>query len=154
MTNTGNTELTIEKTGSGGRVVVNGKLVQDGESRQLHHNDKIFLGRAYALKLTMPCHAAGEEEEHLSLEGLEDEWSALEDSPSWSGLQMYLAQVLRQMPAEQAKKLFDDVKEGCKLCDEANEISGECRPDDCLHFEVDLTSSVPSSVVIRVLYSA
>ena len=34
---------------------------------------------------------------------------------------------------------------------QGNEITSECRASEGLHFEVDLTSSVPSSIVIRVL---
>jgi len=152
VTNTGNTEVIIEKMAVAGRVCVNGKLIKPGEPRTLHHGDKLYLGRAFALKLTMPLDSQGAHaDEGLTLEGLEDEMSALDDSQSWAGLQMYLDQVLSQMPQEQARKLFDDVKLGCKICDEANEVTSECRPNECLHFEVDLTSSVPSSVVIRVL---
>merc|ERR1719487_1602005 len=56
--NMANTNLTISKMGGKGRVVVNGKLVHEGTSMPLNHNDKIFLGRAYALKLTMPAAAS------------------------------------------------------------------------------------------------
>lgn len=148
--NKDNANLVVEKNGKTGRVVLNGKLLQEGQRQTLHHNDKIFLGRAYALKLTVPLDAKGDHDQCLSLEGLEDEWSALEDSPSWCALQMYLEQILRQMAPESAKKLFNEVREGCKMCDEANEITDECRSPDGLRFEVDLTTSIPTSVVVRV----
>lgn len=151
--NVDNNQLTLRKLGSQGRVNVNGRLVSDDGSETLNHNDKLYLGRAYALKLTVPLLAAihGDDEVGLSLEGLEDEWSALDDSPSWGNIQMHLDEALRQMPRQQATGLFDDVRNGCKLCDEANEISEECRPQDGFCFEVDLMSS--ASVVVRVLFA-
>merc|ERR1719502_1268487 len=110
----------------------------------MRHGDKMFLGRVCALKLMMPSDPAHAESRHLglSLEGLEDEWAALEDSQSWGSLQEYLDQVLERMPTDQARRLFEEMKQGCKLCDEANDITAECRAQECLHFEVDLTSSV------------
>lgn len=151
--NRGNTELKIEKLSSTGRVCVNGRLVHKGEAVRLQHGDKVYIGRAYALKLVVPQKAPsdGGEELGLSLAGLDDEWSAIEDSKSWGGLQEYLSQILATMPAQQAQHLFSEIRKACKLCDEANEITAECRATERLTFEVDLTSSVPFSVVIRVL---
>mmetsp|Transcript_24411 Transcript_24411/g.43349 ORF Transcript_24411/g.43349 Transcript_24411/m.43349 type:complete len:1306 (-) Transcript_24411:15-3932(-) len=152
--NSENTNVSIELLSNAGRVVVNGRLLQVGHPRQLHNGDHIFLGRAYALKLIMPQDASspGTDPNDLSLEGLEDEYAALDDSPSWRSLAMYLDQVLRQMPANSASELFKEMKKACQFCDEANELTSECRSDEPIHFEVDLTSSVPACVVIRVLY--
>eukprot|EP00746_Dinoflagellata_sp_MGD_P090785 gnl/MRDRNA2_/MRDRNA2_35885_c0_seq1.p1 gnl/MRDRNA2_/MRDRNA2_35885_c0~~gnl/MRDRNA2_/MRDRNA2_35885_c0_seq1.p1 ORF type:complete len:1050 (+),score=220.73 gnl/MRDRNA2_/MRDRNA2_35885_c0_seq1:253-3150(+) len=155
--NKGNTNLTITKIKKKGRVVINGKLLNKGNVMNLNHNDKIFLGRAYALKLTLPAAASAEKEDDLAglgLQGLDDEWAALDHSPSWAAVQMFLDQILGRMPRDQAKKLFEDVKEACKLCDEANDITEECREDERIRFEVDLTNSLPCSVAVRVLQTA
>lgn len=159
IVNKGNVELFIEKLSAAGRVCVNGKILHESEPQELHDGDKVYVGRAYALKVTVPLESVQESsprgasrpEHGLLLQGLEDEWSAIADSHSWAGLQDYLRQVLAQMRPEQAKRLYEEMKQGCKICDEANEITAECRPDENMHFEVDLTSSVPSSVVMRVL---
>lgn len=148
--NEGNLTLHISRSHSEiGRVVVNGKLLKEDERLQLHNSDKLYLGRAYALKLSLPNESSGEHHS-LSLDGLGDECAALEDSPSWKSLQMYLDSVLMQMDEQEGRELFTSVKEGCKLCDEANEISTECRPEEAVRFEVDLTTSIPTSAVVRV----
>jgi len=151
ISNLGNVEVTIEKVSQTGRLCVNGKLLHEGESRQLRNGDRLYLGRAYAFKVVIPLDNTSPDDQGLSLDGLQEEWSAIEDSQSWVSLQEYLTQVLAQIPNDQAHKLADEMKKGCELCDEANEISMECRADEGLHFEVDLTSSVPSSVVVRIL---
>lgn len=87
----------------------------------------------------------------LSLQGLEEEWSGLGDSPTWDSLREYLDQVRKQMHPSQAHRLFEEMRRACQLVSEANELTAECRPEESLQFEVDLTSAVPSSVVIRVL---
>lgn len=148
-----NLEISVTKVYVMGRLCVNGRLVQEGVSKRLQHGDRIYFGRAHAFRLSVPIRIQENDQVHcgLSLAGLEDEWTALEDSPSWLGLQDYLKQVLIQMPTDQSQRLFADMKRACKLCDEANEITSECRAEEGFHFEVDLTSTVPSSIVVRVL---
>lgn len=154
ITNVSNAALSIEKISVAGRVCVNGRLLRESTPLQLRHGDKVYLGRAHAFRLIVPL---GMDAENgalhcgLSLHGLEDEWSAVQDSASWLCLQEYLEQVIVQMPPDQSRQLYDDMKRACKLCDEANEITAECRAEENFHFEVDLTSTVPSSIVMRVL---
>merc|ERR1719446_492750 len=85
------------------------------------------------------------------LEGLEDEVAAVESSRSWCSLNDYLRYVARQMPQDQASALWAEVKKAVHICDEANDITAECRPNEGLQFEVDLTSALRMSVVVRVL---
>jgi len=151
ISNCGNTEVSVEKVSRTGRLCLNGKLVHEGDIRKLRNGDRIYFGRAYAFKIVLPLEHTSSVDHELSLDGLHDEWSAIEDSQIWVSLQEYLHQVVAQIPNDQAHKLFFEMKRGCELCDEANEISSECRADEGLHFEVDLTSSVPSSVVVRIL---
>jgi len=55
-----------------------------GKPMQMRHGDKLFLGRAYALKLFVPLTAADcGKDMGLTLDGCADEIAALEDSPSW-----------------------------------------------------------------------
>lgn len=157
--NTGNTEVTVTKMSENGRLCINGKLLGTGEKRRLANGDKIYIGRSFGFKLLLPAEfdeggmrGQGSHAGHgLSLHGLEDEWTAIEDSSRWSSLQEYLDQVMQQIPEDQAICLEREMKKGWKLCEEANEITQECRSKEGLIFEVDLTSSLPSSVVIRVL---
>jgi len=46
ITNRDNTFLSITKTGPEGRVVINGKPVDEGQPQQLRHGMRIYLGRA------------------------------------------------------------------------------------------------------------
>jgi len=156
ITNNANVDVVIKKLSNDGRVCVNGKLIQPGATKALHNGDKIYIGRAFAFRLSLPreAHGAGHTatDHALSLDGLDDEWAALEDCPSWIGLKRYFDQVVNQMTPEQTHKVLEEVKRGCKLCDEANDITAECRSDDNLEFQVDCTSALPASVVIRVVH--
>merc|ERR1712216_974065 len=57
-----------------------------------------------------------------------------------------------QIPNEQMASLLQEVKLAVKACDEANEITHECRQESGLHFEVDITSGFPRSVIVRALH--
>lgn len=153
--NSDNTKVTISRICEAGRVVVNGKVLKPDEHRVLHHGDKVFLGRSHALKLVMPDDVGDANQvpaEELSLQGLEAEFAALDDSPSWVSLEMYVDQVLRQMSNRSAGTLLKEIKRACQFADEANELTQECRSEEPIHFEVDLTSSMPPCVVIRALF--
>eukprot|EP00933_Yihiella_yeosuensis_P038837 TRINITY_DN32778_c0_g1_i2.p1 TRINITY_DN32778_c0_g1~~TRINITY_DN32778_c0_g1_i2.p1 ORF type:complete len:1236 (+),score=212.72 TRINITY_DN32778_c0_g1_i2:75-3782(+) len=154
--NTGNFDITIKKLGDGGRLCINGKLVGTGQSRKLRHGDKVYLGRVLAFKVVVPGDTSSpmKQGHGLSLEGLEHEWMAIEESETWGSLHQYLDQVLPQIPQEQALMLSSDMKKAWTMCEEAKEITEQCRPNEGLSFEVDLTSSIPSSVVIRVLQAS
>jgi len=158
--NEGNTKTTLQCDSEQGRVVVNGKKVPTGQKRELHNGDHIFLGRAHALKLIMPededFHKTTETElNDLSLHGLEDEYAALDDSDSFQSLDHLLPSVLKQMESSSGKaaadNLLKEMKKACQYCDEANELTSECRPNESLHFEVDITSSWPHCGLIRAL---
>eukprot|EP00746_Dinoflagellata_sp_MGD_P011368 gnl/MRDRNA2_/MRDRNA2_123805_c0_seq1.p1 gnl/MRDRNA2_/MRDRNA2_123805_c0~~gnl/MRDRNA2_/MRDRNA2_123805_c0_seq1.p1 ORF type:complete len:1154 (-),score=244.37 gnl/MRDRNA2_/MRDRNA2_123805_c0_seq1:90-3503(-) len=150
--NENNELIFIERCTEEGRLVLNGRLLKMGVRTQMNHGDKIFLGRAYALKLQLPLDpkATKPKEEHLTLEGLSDEIAALEESPSWVSLQMYLDSIIQQMDRAEGERLFSEVRESCKLCDEANEMTAECRGEEELRFEVDVTTSIPTSAVVCV----
>lgn len=166
--NSGNTKATLERVSAleAGRIVVNGKLVREvGIPEDLHNGYNIFLGRAYALKLIMPADSSPDSSaaggvngvNDLSLEGLEDEYAALDDSASWNSLVDYADQVLLQMPSGSRRTLTKEMKKACQFCDEANELTAECRDNGDLeaqHFEVDLTSAMPACVVVRVLWTS
>eukprot|EP00929_Paragymnodinium_shiwhaense_P063194 TRINITY_DN31586_c0_g1_i1.p1 TRINITY_DN31586_c0_g1~~TRINITY_DN31586_c0_g1_i1.p1 ORF type:complete len:1550 (-),score=326.55 TRINITY_DN31586_c0_g1_i1:221-4870(-) len=156
--NRDNSSLLIWKCSSAGRVVSGGQRLQEGQQSDLRHGGRIFLGRSLALKVFIPSseEAAAEstssEVSDLMLTAeFEDEWCAVKDAQAWLNLSEYLQQVSAQIDGKHARALQDDVKEAVKVCDEANELSAELRPHDGLHFEVDLTSAVPATVVIRVL---
>eukprot|EP00931_Biecheleriopsis_adriatica_P047226 TRINITY_DN27194_c0_g2_i1.p1 TRINITY_DN27194_c0_g2~~TRINITY_DN27194_c0_g2_i1.p1 ORF type:complete len:1301 (+),score=288.37 TRINITY_DN27194_c0_g2_i1:89-3991(+) len=143
--------LSITRLDSGARVAVNGKTLEQGQARELQNGDKIFLGRTYVLRLVCPrqCDAPLQPRD-LVLE-IEEEDSQLDKSPAWTSLEDYIAQVVRQMSDSAATALLKEIKTACRYTDEANELTLECRPDVACHFEVDLTSTFPPCVAIRVL---
>jgi len=151
LSNTDNATVTVERLSEAGRVCINGRLLLPGEVKELHSGDRVYVGRAFAFRLKIPLSNNQNQEELSGCNVMEEECAALDDSLSWNSLQEYLEQVLAQMPEDHAQDLFQEIRRGCKLCDEANEITAELKPDAGLTFEVDLTSSVPSSIVIRVL---
>ncbi|CAJ1343765.1 unnamed protein product, partial [Effrenium voratum] len=144
--------VSLTRLSEGARVAVNGKLVEPGQSRDLHNGDQIFLGRAYVLKLVCPGEGAAPLMDDLVLQKDETDTAELENSESWKSLQDYVGQVVRQMSSTMASQLMEEIKLACRLTDEANEITKECKKKDPLHFEVDLTSTYPPCVAIRVLY--
>eukprot|EP00746_Dinoflagellata_sp_MGD_P009475 gnl/MRDRNA2_/MRDRNA2_119280_c0_seq1.p1 gnl/MRDRNA2_/MRDRNA2_119280_c0~~gnl/MRDRNA2_/MRDRNA2_119280_c0_seq1.p1 ORF type:complete len:1291 (+),score=258.30 gnl/MRDRNA2_/MRDRNA2_119280_c0_seq1:198-4070(+) len=155
--NTDNHDVSLEKIGSEGRVVVQGKLVQMGQKVPLVSNDKIFLGHVHAFKLTVPLDADRYSEFiSLGLEGLEDEQLALDESPSWCAVEPQLQQILKSLPASQGRSLLDEVREACRMCDEATEITRELRHEDNFIFEPGITpetANVGVSTFVRVMQS-
>eukprot|EP00930_Biecheleria_cincta_P096538 TRINITY_DN88368_c0_g1_i1.p1 TRINITY_DN88368_c0_g1~~TRINITY_DN88368_c0_g1_i1.p1 ORF type:complete len:1082 (+),score=174.15 TRINITY_DN88368_c0_g1_i1:33-3278(+) len=159
VTSTGKNQVFIEKISEEGRVNVSGKLLTVGCPKALKHNDTIYLGRSMALKFVVPQEATDmplqntrEQRRRLSsLCGIDDEWLAMEDCPNWISLQEYFTKIAVHLPVTQARQLRDDMKRAWTLCEEANDITRECRASEGLAFEMDLTSTIPSSVVIRVL---
>lgn len=165
VTCTDKNEVTIEKLSEDGRVNVSGKLLAVGCPKTLRHHDTIYLGRSMALKFVVPDEAqfGGDDpsediREHRrrfsSLHGLEDEWLAMDECPNWLSLQEYFSKIAVHLPVPQAQQLGEDMKRAWTLCEEANELTRECRASEGLAFEIDLTSTIPSSVVIRVLQTA
>lgn len=163
VTSAGNSVM-IEKLSEEGRVVVSGKLLAVGCPKKLRHHDTIYLGRSMGLKFVVPDEdvVAGLPSEDIrerrrrcsSLHGLEDEWLAMDDCPNWLSLQEYFAKIKVHLPPSQARQLGEDMRRAWTICEEANEITRECRASEGLAFEIDLTSTIPSSVVIRVLQAA
>jgi len=122
--NRDNSIVTIRKTSTDGRVVVSGQRLEEGQAFQLQHGHRLFLGRAFAFKVGIPNGALhfGEPESlefDLVLDGLEDEWTAIEDSLSWRNLSDYLEQVVCHLLPNQAVALCEEVKSGVKVCEEA-----------------------------------
>lgn len=149
--NKDNTTILIKKYSDKGRVVVDGRVLGTGVGKTLNNGSKIFLGRAYALKLTMPLleddngnngNAPVKSTTHahssLSLEGLDDEWNALEDSVAWCSIQGQLQETLSLLTEKRGRELLEEVKECCKLCDEATEISNDVRVEK-LVFDIGIT---------------
>mmetsp|Transcript_93544 Transcript_93544/g.209424 ORF Transcript_93544/g.209424 Transcript_93544/m.209424 type:complete len:1284 (-) Transcript_93544:148-3999(-) len=153
-----NVGTSILRLGDAGRVGVNGKMLKPDEYMSISHGDKVFLGRASVLKLIDPSAGGGEagtlEKNDLLLEVEGDAQAAaqLENSQSWASLEMYIDQVIRQMPKSSASKFLGELKMACRMSDEANELTAEMRSEESLHLEVDITSSVPPCVVVRVLH--
>lgn len=145
--------LSLTRLSDGARVFVNGKLLEQNQMRELQDGDRISLGRTYVLKLVCPGEGgAAPLQDDLVLQRDETDTAEPENSPSWKSLQDYVGQVVRQMSAPMAAALMEEIKQACRLTDEANEVTTECRSgSDALHFEVDLTSSIPPCVAIRVL---
>lgn len=143
--------VSLTRLSDGARVAVNGKLLEPGQTRLLQNGDQIFLGRIYVLKLVCPGEGAAPMQDDLVLQKEEMDTSELNNSASWKSLQDYVGQVVRQMSSKSAaSQLLDEIKLACRLTDEANEITAECRKEG-LSFEVDLTSTYPPCVAIRVL---
>eukprot|EP00913_Durusdinium_trenchii_P035098 g32832.t1 len=117
--------VTLTRLSEETRVAVNRKELEPGQTWHLQNGDQIFLGRWHALKLVCPGEGAAPVRDDLVLERDEIAKSELDNSASWKRA---------------------DVQPSC----EANEITRACRPE-ALYFEVDLTSTFPPCVAIRVL---
>lgn len=152
--NASNTRLTVRKCSHEGRIVINGKPLESGTSRELDNGDRVVFGISLALRVSIPSSHAKRvlqcRDTELLLQGLEDESLDIEASPSWAVLHEYLSQVIQQLPPAHAESLCRDVRQVVRLCDEANEITSVCRASD-VHFEARLTSGSPPSVVVCVL---
>ena len=130
-TSKNNTEILIQKHSEKGRVVVDGRVLGLVE-KLLDNGTKLFLGRAYAFKLTKPAEEgeSGHErdlkeiKQDLSL-SLDEEMlhNSLDDSVAWGSIQGELQETLNKLPTKVGRELLHEVKECCCLCDEATEIS-------------------------------
>eukprot|EP00435_Cladocopium_sp_Y103_P051237 s961_g15.t2 len=145
-------------------VLVNGKTMAK-DSIVLSHHDRICLGRAQMLKLHIPhqgVETIQEGEEKLGLQPLEcllpEELTGflpplprqgfevnfsnlqhlLEHSESLRNLQYYVKDLLPKLSATAQLACFQTLRKACYQVDEANMITREVRPEDQLHFEVDL----------------
>ncbi|CAL1126660.1 unnamed protein product [Cladocopium goreaui] len=162
-------------------VLVNGKTMAK-DSIVLSHHDRICLGRAQMVKLHIPhqgVETIQESEEKLGLQPLEcllpedlagflpplprqgfevnfaNLQHLLEHSESLRNLQYYVKDLLPKLSATAQLACFETLRKACYLVDEANMITREVRPEDQLHFEVDLVWDIfrhPEEVlVIRLL---
>lgn len=147
--------------GPKGRVCVNGNLLSGDTGRQLKHSDKIFFGRAYAMRLVIPAAAKilGTAESMALSEDLheQDLIKSLvpEDSEAWGELQLYLEDLWQRLGEERGRDLFQHLSEASHLVDEANDITAEMRPADRMKFEVELVWDIHRDaqdiIVIRVM---
>eukprot|EP00929_Paragymnodinium_shiwhaense_P054342 TRINITY_DN27232_c0_g1_i1.p1 TRINITY_DN27232_c0_g1~~TRINITY_DN27232_c0_g1_i1.p1 ORF type:complete len:1306 (-),score=299.57 TRINITY_DN27232_c0_g1_i1:137-4054(-) len=155
--NDGNTALSLTKSSNEGRVVVDGQPLAAGSGQHsLRHGQRIFLGRAFAFKVVVPAdaqHAEEDDNTDLLLNGLEDDCATIEHSPTWSNMQDFVRHMCQHMPDEHSYPFLEEVKLAVKICDEANEITAECRKGEGLTFEADITGATRPSVVVRVLKS-
>eukprot|EP00927_Polykrikos_kofoidii_P044848 TRINITY_DN38721_c0_g1_i1.p1 TRINITY_DN38721_c0_g1~~TRINITY_DN38721_c0_g1_i1.p1 ORF type:complete len:1230 (-),score=154.74 TRINITY_DN38721_c0_g1_i1:449-4138(-) len=163
LENKGNISLTIAKCGEKGRVVVSGKPLESGRQQMLRHGQRIFLGRAFAMKAYLPAASSmpsppqrsmtPDDPRNVLLDSLEDDSAAIDHSPMWKYMQDFVHHMIKQMPTEHANAFIEEVKLAVKVCDEANDITFECRPGEGLSFECDITGAMRPSVVVRVLKS-
>merc|ERR1719262_2053167 len=147
--------------GPRGRVCVNGCLLQAEQARQLRHSDKLFFGRAYAMRIVIPANARllGTSEGMNLADDLHEEELIKslvpEDSEAWGELQLYLEDLWQRLGEGRGRELFERLSEGSHLVDEANDITVEMRPRDRLKFEVELVWDIhrdaKDTIVIRVM---
>eukprot|EP00435_Cladocopium_sp_Y103_P047172 s2271_g13.t1 len=152
--------VSLTRLSDGARVAVNGKLLEPGQTRLLQNGDQIFLGRIYVLKLVCPGEGAAPMQDDLVLQKEEMDTSErpvlivklLISSSSTIRLHGRASKTMldKWSSKSAASQLLDEIKLACRLTDEANEITAECRKEG-LSFEVDLTSTYPPCVAIRVL---
>ena len=151
-------------------VLLNGKTIGASESVVLSHNDRICLGRAQLLLLKIPlqdadaqqgqnshtlqdeCKLPGDLSEYLpelELQGLEvtfDKVSAvMEHSDSLKYVHCYVRDLLPKLPPSDGLACFAALRRACYLLDEANMITREVRPEDHLHFQVELIWDIERS---------
>jgi len=148
--NEDNHSLKITKCGKDGRVVHDGSVLKDGQSRDLKHGQSLFFGRAIALKVVVPAMAKEELASHeLMLDSLDEEWKAIDASPAMEKVEGFLHQVLQEMQAEASAAFVREVNRVAHLCDEANEITSTLRPGEGISFDVTLTSGKPPHIVVH-----
>ena len=167
-------------------VLLNGKTLSTSQSVVLSHADKICLGRAQLLLLAIPLQNAeamqGEADPTPSQRPLQDECKLPEDlaeylptleahdgeltfekvsanmehSDSLKYVQCYVKDLLPKLPAADALACFVTLHKACYLLDEANLITREVRPEDHMHFQVELIWDIertPEEVILVRLLS-
>jgi len=140
------------------RVCINGSALKE-EQRKLKHHDKLFLGRASALRLILPEVARAVGQAGSLLPERERDAELLrsivpEDSRAWAELQLYLEDLRQRLGEESGQEIFETLIQASNLVDEANEITEALRPEDNLKFEVELVWDIHRAakdiVVIRL----
>jgi len=140
------------------RVCINGSALKG--QRKLKHHDKLFLGRASALRLILPeaARAVGQAGSLLPISERDAELLRAivpEDSRAWAELQLYLEDLRERLGEESGQEIFETLIQASNLVDEANEITEALRPEDRLKFEVELVWDIHRAardvVVIRLM---
>mmetsp|Transcript_28772 Transcript_28772/g.66854 ORF Transcript_28772/g.66854 Transcript_28772/m.66854 type:complete len:1160 (+) Transcript_28772:115-3594(+) len=155
ISNEDDKRLSLSKASYEGRVVLDGQLIQESGNKPMRHGQKLFLGRAVAMKVSVPLMATeahNDNVQDLILQEHEEESAALDNSPSWCGVQEALQQSVQFCPREMAKHVVSEARIGAQFCDEANEISQMVRPGEHFNFALQLTTSdgnEPPSCVVR-----
>ena len=154
-------------------VLHNGKMLNISEGVQLSDNDRVCLGRAQLLLLKIPlqskaeprplqqeCKLPGNLSELLPALQLQEDISfemvhaLLEHSDSLKNVQCYVKDLLPKLPASNGLACFTVLREVCYLLDEANLITREVRPEDHMHFQVELIWDIernPEEVLLIAL---
>mmetsp|Transcript_93745 Transcript_93745/g.146340 ORF Transcript_93745/g.146340 Transcript_93745/m.146340 type:complete len:1137 (-) Transcript_93745:195-3605(-) len=144
-------------------VRTNGSFLLAGETRKLQHWDYLIFGRAHAMRLTVPAEqkrlAGGDIAAMKAAQGLyEPSMFKLfipEESEAWNELRLYFEDLWQRLGEERGRVFFSCLIEASYLVDEANEITAEMRPDDCLKFEVELVWDIHREasdiIVIRAM---
>lgn len=156
-------------------VLHNGKMLITSDSVQLSDNDRVCLGRAQLLLLKIPLQSKAEQKP-LQLECMlpgslsellpalqvqeditfEMVHPLLEHSDSLKNVQCYVKDLLPKLPASNGLACFTVLREVCYLLDEANLITREVRPEDHMHFQVELIWDIernPEEVLLIALIS-
>eukprot|EP00931_Biecheleriopsis_adriatica_P023848 TRINITY_DN14980_c0_g1_i1.p1 TRINITY_DN14980_c0_g1~~TRINITY_DN14980_c0_g1_i1.p1 ORF type:complete len:1119 (+),score=240.91 TRINITY_DN14980_c0_g1_i1:87-3443(+) len=142
------------------RVCINGSVMKESERRKLKHNDKIFLGRTFALRLVVPEAARALGQAGAVLPECEQDLELLraivpQDSKAWSELQLYLEDLRHRLGDASGNEIFQTLIETSNLVDEANEITTALRPEDQLKFEVELVWDIHRAardiIIIRLM---
>eukprot|EP00929_Paragymnodinium_shiwhaense_P099687 TRINITY_DN6146_c0_g1_i3.p1 TRINITY_DN6146_c0_g1~~TRINITY_DN6146_c0_g1_i3.p1 ORF type:complete len:1638 (+),score=304.64 TRINITY_DN6146_c0_g1_i3:69-4982(+) len=146
-------EINVTKLSEDGRVVMNGSFLRPGTQYELRHGHHIFFGHAFAMKIVVPQvaeeYASSEAED--TLEGLDAEATkVLEQLPAWQVLQGALQQAVCHLSIEEARSVIDMARYAVTACDEANEITLACRPNEGTRFEVVLTTGEQVTAIVAV----
>lgn len=145
----------IRKCNIDGRIFVDGRPMEAAQVFKLKHGQNLCFGRAHAFKLCKPGHENEGRSVVLNqlLDGTHEDNAELESSPSFANAEAAFQRALQQVNEEYGKELLHRITVACKACDEANEITAECRQELEMRFQVTITdvNIFPPDVVVRAL---
>lgn len=132
-------DVTLKITVGEGRVLINAK--KPNEARELQHFDRIVLGHAFVLRVTIPNKAA--ESAHTGFqadEALLDIMS--EDREEFQQLSFYFQELQTRVGQTKAQVFMNEFRSVVALVDEVNMISKVIRPNENLIFSIEVMSDV------------
>ncbi|KAF4673479.1 hypothetical protein FOL47_010532 [Perkinsus chesapeaki] len=152
---------------AGGRLMV---LTEDEPPHALKHLDRVVFGRAHMMRIMIPKSVAtrspsmrrrsslmrstGVEESEYQL--YKADMAEDDSSDAFKELKHYIEELRMKLSSEQLENFLSVLKSACPLVDEANDLSGELRPNRQFKFEVELIWDVFNSeaedlIVIRLM---